>query len=68
MEDSSSPKITFITGNANKLKEFQSIMSDVPELNIDNMSLDLDEYQGTSQEVALKKAKLAATMVDNPIL
>ena len=61
-------KITFITGNANKLKEFQAIMSDVTDIEIDNMKLDLDEYQGTPQEIALKKAKLAATHCDNPIL
>lgn len=43
-------------------------MSDLPEVSVDNMSLDLDEYQGTSEEIATKKAKLAATHCDNPIL
>ena len=68
MESVKPQKITFITGNAKKLEEFQAIMSDLPELNIDNMKLDLEEYQGTSEEIALKKAKLAATYCDNPVL
>ena len=69
MEDiSEKKKITFITGNPKKLEEFQAIMSDLPEVRIENMDLDLEEYQGTSEEIARKKAKLAATYWDNPIL
>ena len=43
-------------------------MADVTHLEIDNMKIDLDEYQGTSEEIVLKKAKLARTYTDNPIL
>ncbi|KAK7205036.1 inosine triphosphate pyrophosphatase-like protein [Myxozyma melibiosi] len=60
------PTITFVTGNANKLKEVQAIMSDSVPLT--NKSLDLDELQGTILEVAEKKCKEAASIVEGPVL
>lgn len=68
MESTTTKKLTFITGNAKKLEEFQAIMTGLEGYEINNMKLDLDEYQGTSVEIATKKAKLAATYCENPII
>jgi len=62
--------ITFITGNAKKLEEFMSIMTG--ELNesydISNMAMDLTEIQGTPEEIAKNKVKLAATKANTAVL
>ncbi|KAK9451182.1 inosine triphosphate pyrophosphatase-like protein [Limtongia smithiae] len=58
--------VTFVTGNANKLKEVQAIMSETVELT--NKSLDLDELQGTIFEVAEAKCKRAASIIGGPVL
>ncbi|KAK9460271.1 inosine triphosphate pyrophosphatase-like protein [Lipomyces oligophaga] len=58
--------VTFVTGNANKLKEVQAIMADSAELT--NRSLDLDELQGTILEVATAKCKEAAGIIKGPVL
>lgn len=61
--------ITFVTGNANKLKEVVAILSDkVGDYNIINQSLDLDELQGTIEEVTIQKAKTASSIIDGPVL
>ncbi|CAH2351623.1 inosine triphosphate pyrophosphatase [[Candida] railenensis] len=70
--------ITFVTGNANKLKEIVAILSDgsksedgsskVGKFTIANKSLDLDELQGTIEEVTIHKAKSAAKLVNGPVL
>lgn len=69
--------ITFVTGNANKLKEVIAIlstsesqdgMSKVGKYSITNKSLDLDEIQGTIEEVTINKAKAAANILKGPVL
>ena len=62
--------ITFITGNAKKLEEFMQIMTgDLAEqYAISNMGLDLQEIQGTPEEIAKNKVKLAATKCNTPVL
>lgn len=69
--------ITFVTGNANKLKEVIAIlstsesqdgMSKVGKYSITNKSLDLDEIQGTIEEVTINKAKAAANVLKGPVL
>lgn len=69
--------ITFVTGNANKLKEVIAIlstsesqdgMSKVGKYSITNKSLDLDEVQGTIEEVTINKAKAAANILKGPVL
>ncbi|CUM49927.1 Inosine triphosphate pyrophosphatase [Debaryomyces fabryi] len=69
--------ITFVTGNANKLKEVIAILSTsesqngtskVGKYSITNKSLDLDEVQGTIEEVTINKAKAAAKILDGPVL
>ena len=65
---SSKPKIYFITGNANKLKEFSAIIGDIGEHELDSKSVDLPEYQGEPEEIALEKCKAALELVKAPVL
>lgn len=68
--------ITFVTGNANKLKEVVAILSEgsssgdskVGKYTITNKSLDLDELQGSIEEVTIHKAKSAAKLLNGPVL
>ena len=62
--------ITFITGNAKKLEEFMQIMTGelASQYNVSNMALDLEEIQGSPEEIARTKVKLAATKVNTPVL
>lgn len=73
----SSDTITFVTGNENKLKEVIAILSTaestgneskVGKFTITNKSLDLDEVQGTIEEVTIHKAKSAASQLGGPVL
>ncbi|RLV89960.1 Inosine triphosphate pyrophosphatase [Spathaspora sp. JA1] len=73
-------QITFVTGNANKLKEVVAILSSgssssnsdnthsVGKYTIVNQSLDLDELQGTIEEVTIHKARAAADLIKGPVL
>lgn len=67
-----SKTLTFVTGNANKLKEFQAILcgdnGKVGAWTITNQGLDLDELQGSIEEVATHKAKQAADIVGGPVV
>ncbi|KAI3403290.1 HAM1 [Candida oxycetoniae] len=74
--------ITFVTGNANKLKEVLAILSTCSEsdengknlnnkvgkFTIVNKSIDLDEIQGTIEQVTINKAQTAAKAIDGPVL
>ncbi|CAI8499085.1 unnamed protein product [Pichia kudriavzevii] len=66
--------ITFVTGNANKLREVTQILcgdslsSTVGDFSITNMKLDLDEIQGSVDEVTIQKTKQAAEIVKGPVL
>ncbi|KAG7195616.1 nucleoside triphosphate pyrophosphohydrolase ham1 [Scheffersomyces spartinae] len=67
--------ITFVTGNANKLREVLYILAGenqedpkVGRFTITNKSLDLDEVQGSIEEVAIHKAKQAAEIIGGPVL
>lgn len=55
------PLIHFITGNANKLREVKAILE--PSIEIRSQSLDLEEIQGTIEEVANSKCRRAADLV-----
>jgi ribokinase/non-canonical purine NTP pyrophosphatase (RdgB/HAM1 family) len=66
----SKPRITFVTGNPNKLKEVQQILSrdeaDLP-FEIVNEALDLPELQGKDPaDIARHKCALAAEQVKGP--
>ncbi|VEU24051.1 DEKNAAC105231 [Brettanomyces naardenensis] len=69
--------ITFVTGNANKLKEVVAILSGggdasqgakVGRFTIGNKKLDLDELQGTIDEVITRKCQQAAKIVGGPVM
>lgn len=68
--------ITFVTGNQNKLKEVVAILggtessdgSKVGNYTITNKSLDIEEVQGTIDEVTIHKAKSAAKLIGGPVL
>ncbi|KAJ3570726.1 hypothetical protein NP233_g4214 [Leucocoprinus birnbaumii] len=61
--------LTFVTGNANKLREVKQILSsgDHP-IEVISQSLDIPEVQGTTQEVAIAKCKRAAELVGGPCI
>ena len=58
--------VLFVTGNQSKLKEIREITGDV--LEVEQLDIDLPEYQGTPEEVALEKAKTAWAQVKKPLL
>lgn len=68
--------ITFVTGNQNKLKEVVAILggtetsdgNKVGDYVITNKSLDIEEVQGTIDEVTIHKAKSAANLIGGPAL
>lgn len=55
--------LNFITGNANKLKEVQAILSGVPGLELQSRNVEGAEIQGTIEEVARDKCARAAKAV-----
>lgn len=57
--------ITFVTGNANKLREFKAIVGDDSIL---NQKVDLEEVQGSIDDISIKKAKAAAKIIKGPVL
>ncbi|ODQ78233.1 hypothetical protein BABINDRAFT_9456 [Babjeviella inositovora NRRL Y-12698] len=74
-----SDTITFVTGNSNKLREVVHILSHgappsndgshkVGKFTVVNNSLDLEEVQGTIEEVTIFKAKKAAELLQRPVL
>ncbi|ORZ31441.1 Maf/Ham1 [Catenaria anguillulae PL171] len=58
--------LAFVTGNQNKLREVQAILGD--KVAIEAHKLDLPEYQGTSQDVSAEKCKLAAKLLNRPVI
>lgn len=58
--------LNFITGNANKLAEVRAILGSVVDLQ--SKSVDIDEIQGTIEEIAFDKARRAAEKVQGPVL
>lgn len=57
--------ITFVTGNLNKLKEFQAIVGDD---SIIHQKIDLEEIQGSIAEISKRKAQAAAKVIGGPVL
>lgn len=54
-------KVNFITGNANKLTEVKAILE--PEIEVLSQPIDLEEMQGTLEEVTESKCRRAAELV-----
>ncbi|KAJ3049965.1 nucleoside triphosphate pyrophosphohydrolase ham1 [Rhizophlyctis rosea] len=59
--------LTFVTGNANKLREVQQILSGAPII-LTSHKLDLPELQGTTHEIATSKAREASRILNGPAL
>ncbi|KAJ3279626.1 nucleoside triphosphate pyrophosphohydrolase ham1 [Borealophlyctis nickersoniae] len=59
--------LIFVTGNANKLGEVQSILSTAP-INLTSHKLDLTGIQGTTQQVSTDKCRRAADILNGPVL
>ncbi|KAL0246067.1 hypothetical protein GEMRC1_007283 [Eukaryota sp. GEM-RC1] len=61
------PKLTFVTGNPNKLREVREILGDHFEVVHD--TTDLPEYQGSCpEEITFEKCKEAAKTVPTPFI
>lgn len=64
-----SSTVTFVTGNANKLAEVTAILSkDTIPYTLVNAPLDLDEIQGSIEEVTTHKTVQAAKLINGPVL
>ncbi|KAK5077338.1 nucleoside triphosphate pyrophosphohydrolase ham1 [Lithohypha guttulata] len=61
--------LTFLTSNAGKLREFQAVMAGVSDLTITNRGdVEIDEIQGTIEEIARHKAGTGAIMTGQAVL
>ncbi|KAA0146554.1 hypothetical protein FNF27_07590 [Cafeteria roenbergensis] len=60
--------ITFVTGNANKLREVKTILGDGFPFEVTSRGVDLPELQGEPDEVAREKCRLASESVKGPVM
>ncbi|CAM9488575.1 unnamed protein product [Ectocarpus sp. 12 AP-2014] len=60
--------VTFVTGNANKLKEVKQILGSSFPFPLDNKKVDLPELQGEPHDVSREKCRLAAEQVQGPVM
>lgn len=58
------PVVNFITGNANKLGEVRTILE--PAIRVESQAIDIEEIQGTIEEVTEAKCRKAAEAVCFP--
>jgi inosine triphosphate pyrophosphatase len=58
--------LTFVTGNANKLKEFQGIVGD--SIPVVSQSIDVPEFQGEPDYISKEKCLYAAKIVQGPVI
>lgn len=58
--------IYFITANKNKFEEFHSILGQ--NIKIKMLNMDLDEIQGSPQEIAIHKAKQATKVYNKTVI
>ncbi|PVU95969.1 hypothetical protein BB559_002553 [Furculomyces boomerangus] len=59
-------KVTFVTGNKNKLAEVVKIIGD--SLQLDSKDVDIVEIQGTAEEITIHKCLEAAKVVNGPVI
>lgn len=59
--------VNFITGNANKLREVKAIL-EAAGIEVRSQNLDLEEVQGTIEQVTESKCRRAAEQVGGPVL
>eukprot|EP00903_Cladosiphon_okamuranus_P012851 g12008.t2 len=60
--------VTFVTGNANKLKEVKLILGSSFPFPVENRKVDLPELQGEPHEVSREKCRLAAEQVQGAVM
>ena len=60
--------ITFVTGNAKKLEEVIAILGSKFSYDVISQKIDLPEYQGTPQEIAVEKCREAAKILNGPVM
>ncbi|KAE8228638.1 hypothetical protein CF326_g6422 [Tilletia indica] len=62
--------LTFVTGNANKLREVREILAASANFpfEVESKDLDLPEIQGDIEQVAIAKCKAAATALQRPCI
>ncbi|XP_046845322.1 inosine triphosphate pyrophosphatase-like [Xenia sp. Carnegie-2017] len=60
--------LTFVTGNANKLKEVQSMLGEQFPWNLIAKNIDLPEFQGEPDEISIEKCKIAAKEIKGPVI
>ncbi|PGG98924.1 RdgB/HAM1 family non-canonical purine NTP pyrophosphatase [Polytolypa hystricis UAMH7299] len=58
--------LNFITGNKNKLAEVKAILGDA--IDIQDRAVEVPEIQGSIEEIAKEKCRVAAEMVGGPVL
>ncbi|KAL6849731.1 nucleoside triphosphate pyrophosphohydrolase ham1 [Amphichorda felina] len=58
--------VNFITGNANKLREVKLILE--PAIEVRSQAIDVEEVQGTIEEVTKSKCRKAAELTNGPVL
>lgn len=63
-----SKTIYFITGNKNKLAEATQIIGDIKPYELQSKEVDLPEYQGEPDEIAIAKCQEALRLVNAPVL
>jgi len=66
--ETTTPSITFVTGNPGKLREVIAILGNDLPFTITNNDIDLPEFQGTASEIAIEKCKLAAEKMNGPVM
>eukprot|EP01040_Poterioochromonas_malhamensis_P005353 gene5353-5740_t len=62
------PKITFVTGNKKKLEEVIQIFGNDLPFQLISQKIDLPELQGEPEEVSKEKCKIAAKVVNGPVM
>ncbi|KAJ3447303.1 inosine triphosphate pyrophosphatase/ham1 protein [Anaeramoeba flamelloides] len=61
-------KVTFVTGNKGKLREVKAIFEESISFEFIQNDIDLDEIQGSPEEVIIDKIKRAAKEVNGPVI
>jgi inosine triphosphate pyrophosphatase len=56
--------IYFITGNKNKLAEATQIIGDIKPFELQSQNIDLPEYQGEPDDIAISKCNVAMRILD----
>ncbi|OXA57866.1 inosine triphosphate pyrophosphatase [Folsomia candida] len=66
--DSSKKVITIVTGNANKLKEINTILGESFPYELVTNGADLPEYQGDADTVSRQKCESAYSIIKGPVI